>query len=186
MKRVLLAVVCGLTLLAPSMSQAYSWPGNKWLQGNPTTVNVTVGSTIPSSWAYYMGRAMGAWNGAGAKFQFMPSTDGKHQINLRWMPWYPTSLALTHIYEGQGNKTTTDRDIDFNSIFSWDVNGASNKYDAWSTATHELGHWLTLLDLYNASDYAKTMYGSGAPGQTYQRTLEPDDINGVRAIYGVR
>lgn len=186
MKRILLAVVALVTLITPQISQAYTWPGNKWPQGNPTVVNVTIGSSLPSAWAYYMGRAMGTWNNAGAKFQFQASLDNKHKINLRSMPWMPGALAVTYIYEGWGSRTTSDRDIDINSIFSWDINGATNKYDAWGIVTHELGHWLTLDDLYSSGNSDATMYWTAGPGETKKRDLTADDIGGIRRIYGSR
>ena len=149
-------------------------------------MGVTIGSNLPTAWAQYMGRAAAAWNNAGAKFRFEFVLDNKHKINLKSMPNYPLVLAMTHIYEGIGNYSTTDRDIDINSIFSWDVNGVSYKYDAWAVVTHELGHWLTLDDLRSPFDTAATMYYQTGVGELRARDLAADDVAGIKKIYGVR
>ena len=47
-----------------------------------------------------------------------------------------------------------------------------------------LGHSLSLADLYGAADSEKTMYGYSATGETKQRTLDQDDINGIIYLYG--
>ncbi len=98
--------------------------------------------------------------------------------------WFASWLALTTTsYTGN---TIYDTKIVFNNRYSWDVNGAYNKYDAWSVMTHELGHWLLLKDLYGSSDREKTMYGYTDVGEVRQRSLDIDDVNGIRAIYGIR
>lgn len=185
MKKIVMVVLALSTLALPQMASAYSWPGNKWPAGNPTVVGVQIANSIPAAWAAPFGHAMAQWNQAGARFLFQASTQSGHVVALRHL-WFESALAVTYIREGVGHRATYDRDIDFNSKYSWDVNGAAGKYDAWSTMTHELGHWLTLGDLYNGADYWKTMYGYSAPGNTYQRTLDADDAAGIRRIYGVR
>ncbi|MBX3229020.1 MAG: matrixin family metalloprotease [Labilithrix sp.] len=63
---------------------------------------------------------------------------------------------------------------------------APNEYDFLSVATHEAGHFLGL----NHSDVVdSTMYAYYGRGQTQQRILRPDDIEGICTIYrpdGVR
>ncbi|MEY4723796.1 MAG: hypothetical protein RLZZ324_1309, partial [Candidatus Parcubacteria bacterium] len=80
--------------------------------------------------------------------------------------------------------TITDADTVFNTSYSWSTTGSpSSAYDVQNVATHELGHWLTLLDLYGGGDIAKTMYYSSGPGEQNKRSLETDDLNGINAIY---
>jgi len=50
-------------------------------------------------------------------------------------------------------------------------------------ATHELGHSLCLDDLYGTADSEKTMHGFADTGETKKRTLEAEDIAGIRYIY---
>ena len=49
--------------------------------------------------------------------------------------------------------------------------------------THELGHSLSLGDLYNSADADKTMYGYASSGETKKRTLHQDDIDGITYLY---
>lgn len=184
MKRFIIVLI-GLVCAMPQSAWAYTWTGNKWPQGNPTTVTVTIANSIPSAWAYSFGVGMAQWNNAGAKFRFVTSTNSGHNIALKYL-WFESALAVTYIREGIGYRTTSDRDVDFNSKYSWDVNGVSNKYDAAGVFVHELGHWLTLNDLYNGTDSEKTMYAYTGLGETKKRTLHSDDIAGIRSIYGLK
>jgi len=52
-----------------------------------------------------------------------------------------------------------------------------------NVATHEFGHWLKLLDLDGIFDTQKTMYYQTNLGETKKRSLESDDISGIKAIY---
>ena len=76
-----------------------------------------------------------------------------------------------------------ESDIVFNTAFQWSSAGASGKYDLQSVATHELGHALSLEDLYGPGDVEKTMYGKTSPGETKQRSLHADDVAGIVYLY---
>ncbi len=76
-----------------------------------------------------------------------------------------------------------DSDIIFNTNFSWATNGTGGAYDVQNVATHELGHSLSLADLYGTSDTEKTMYGYVSQGETKRRSLHQDDINGITYLY---
>jgi hypothetical protein len=78
-------------------------------------------------------------------------------------------------------------DIIFNGYgYDWDTspNGTAGKMDVQNIATHELGHSLSLADLYynDASEY--TMYGYTKTGEIGKRTLMYDDEDGIRYLYG--
>ncbi len=75
-------------------------------------------------------------------------------------------------------------DIAFNGEhFSWSDSGAAGKMDIQNIATHEMGHWWGLKDLYGSADSEKTMFGIADYAIVYQRTLEPDDIAGIQWMY---
>lgn len=76
-----------------------------------------------------------------------------------------------------------DSDIRFNTKNTWSTDGSSDKFDVQNIGTHELGHSLSLADLYSNSDSEKTMYGYGFAGDTSQRTLHQDDMDGITYLY---
>jgi len=90
-------------------------------------------------------------------------------------------LATT--YYSYSGSTLTDCDTVFNTYYSWSTSGQAGYYDVQNIATHELGHWLQLNDLYGGGDTEKTMYGYSATGETKKRTLESDDLSGINYIY---
>lgn len=91
-------------------------------------------------------------------------------------------IAETYFWSSGGY--VKEADTVFNMKFGWGCCGESNLFDVKNTMTHEFGHWLVLGDLYSWFwDRNKTMYASASAGETKKRSLESDDINGIRAIY---
>ena len=84
-------------------------------------------------------------------------------------------------YTSSGN--LIDSDIKFNTSYNWAADGRAGSYDIQNVGTHELGHSLSLGDLYNSADADKTMYGYASSGETKKRTLHQDDIDGVTYLY---
>lgn len=79
----------------------------------------------------------------------------------------------------EGDLTFTDADIAFNNVgFDWDDSGNSG-VDTQSIATHEQGHFLGLDHAQSPSATMAPFY----PGDTSQRSLVTDDINGVCSLY---
>ncbi|MFH2139033.1 MAG: CFI-box-CTERM domain-containing protein [Candidatus Omnitrophota bacterium] len=80
--------------------------------------------------------------------------------------------------------TIVDADIIFNGAdHTWSTSGAGGAMDVQNLATHEIGHFFGLDDLYTAADTEKTMYGYGSTGETKKRDLHQDDIDGISALY---
>lgn len=181
MKKIM-AIAGLLATLLPGQVQAFSYSGRHWEGGNPVQVPVTIQSSVLGAWITPIARSMGAWNNAGAKFRFVAG-NADHNVAFKNVWWSTNALAVTYIREIFGPRIT-DRDTDISSRYPWDIDGRAGSYDIQNVMTHELGHWLTLNDLYGGSDYWKTMYGSAGPGETYKRSLDQDDINGIKSIYG--
>jgi hypothetical protein len=93
------------------------------------------------------------------------------------------TLAQNNFWYVPSTGYLLDSDIQFNTSYSWSVSGDPGVYDIQSISTHELGHSLCLIDLYDPSDAEKTMYGYASTGDTGQSTLHQDDIDGITYLY---
>jgi hypothetical protein len=160
-------------------ASAYQYNGYKWSY-NPT---IKKDSTIPSSWSSAISSATSAWNNAGAKFTFYL---GQTAVNnkLIYGPMSPTStLGLTTPNANNGYFSSCITTFNSNDPWSTASNGETGKYDVQSCVTHELGHWLSLD---HSSDTQATMYYSMAANEIKKRSLESDDISGIKSIYGTK
>jgi hypothetical protein len=102
-------------------------------------------------------------------------------------PYGQAVIALTSVHYDVLTGEILDVDVEFNGEdFGFtDLDGpepGNPAYDLRSTMTHELGHCLG-LDHTDVAD--ATMFAAGEAGATWKRTLHPDDIEGLCAIYPV-
>jgi hypothetical protein len=164
-------------LSSPTITNAYSYAGYKW-NSYPVSVDASDAS-FPASWTSPLAYAMSAWNGASSPFYFNVGYSG-HQVKCA-NSGNNGKVAVTTI--SRSGSQITDCDITFNTYYPWSTSGGAGAYDVQNVTTHELGHWLTLLDLYGGGDTEKTMYGYVSTGETKKRTLETDDLNGINYIY---
>lgn len=100
-------------------------------------------------------------------------------VTYTW--WY------TNQYVTGGFKKAAESDVYFNGNMAWRVATAestatNSKLDVRTIATHEVGHSLGLLDLYDSTDTDKIMYGYNN-GQV-KWSLRTADKLGLWAIYG--
>ena len=162
--------------LVPLIIYAYSYTGHKW-PSYPVSIDVT-DLSFPSSWISPLANAMTTWNNASSPFYFN-SGSGGHMVKASNSG--SGLLAITSV--SVSGSTITDCDLTVNTFYSWSTSGEVGKYDVQNMLTHELGHWLSLDDLYSLSDSEKTMYHASTTGETKKRTLDQDDLNGINAIY---
>ena len=94
---------------------------------------------------------------------------------------YSTTLAL-NTYWFDVNGALSDSDIQFNTDFTWSASGSPGTLDLQTIALHELGHSLSLEDLYGVVDIPKVMYGAASMGEV-KRVLAQDDKNGIAYLY---
>jgi len=98
---------------------------------------------------------------------------------------YPSTgvIAVTYIWYYRDTGEIAEVDTLFDTDYPWSVTGEPGKMDLQNIATHELGHWLVLDDLYNRPARTQTMYGYSTYGEIIKRTLESGDIAGIQEIY---
>ena len=95
-------------------------------------------------------------------------------------------IAVTSIWYSRGKLGRIyDSDILFNTHFTWGTTGNSSVMDLQNIATHELGHFIGLSDIYQSSCSSVTMYGYSTEGDIAKRTLEQPDITGLQKLYGL-
>lgn len=94
-------------------------------------------------------------------------------------------IAVASYWYNRATKEIVECDIIFDIDFQWG-DGASNfaLMDLQNIATHELGHFFNLADIYDSSKDYLTMYGYSSDGDTQKRTLEAGDIAGIQKVFG--
>jgi len=156
-------------------TSAYSYSGYKWQSGS---AYYAIDSTVPSSWSTAISNAKNAWNNAGSSFRFYAGS-GNSKLYYAGLDTRYVALTWPH---GSGGQLTYCETF-FNNNLAWSTSGAPGYFDVQNVATHELGHWLDLLDLYGSGDTEATMYYQIEPGELKKRSLNSDDIAGIRSIY---
>jgi hypothetical protein len=94
------------------------------------------------------------------------------------------TIALCQYWYSASTDRMLQFDITLNTAtFGFSAEGDPNSYDVQGICTHELGHTLHLLDLYDPGNSDEVMYGYGYLDNPAQRILGAGDLSGVRAIY---
>lgn len=147
-----------------------------------------------------LGRAMAEWSRWNSNIVFRDAgttdaqfgadgpdggcSDGRNVVTWGRFPSDVVGAASTCL--DRTNRVIRDTDLALNVFHRWadGVNERRPSYDVQSIFTHELGHWLSLADLYVGIDAARqTMYGATDPNETHKRTLALGDIVGVQTAY---
>ncbi|MHC4473474.1 MAG: matrixin family metalloprotease, partial [Planctomycetota bacterium] len=109
--------------------------------------------------------------------------DSTDRVNLvKWEEGTigPFTLALAFPYSQNG--VMTDADLILNDYFDWETATPGKEFhaDTQAVVTHEIGH---LIGLDHVPLGKSTMYFSLPLGAISTRTLEPEDENGISALY---
>jgi hypothetical protein len=169
-------------------SVPFGYGGARWT-GNRVVYRVDTSGVDDQLRTSLLDAGAGMWNALGAGFTFVDggpinsglSYDGINVIS--WADGMPYGvLATSYFFIDRG--VVNEIDIEFSNAFPWgDGAAGSNTYDIQSTASHELGHWLVLLDQYMLADADKIMYGYENVNQQ-RRVPAPGDVAGIRWVYG--
>lgn len=189
-------IAVGATLLAVGIlfqgePDAYSLSGPKWTQAqvayyvNGTNLDLASAAAITGVRA-----GADAWplqSGASFAFQYAGSstqtTTGFDSTNLVVFRNASSGSTIATTYWWSSGGAILDADIVF-----WDeafkffagTTGCSGGFYVEDIATHEFGH---ALGLGHSTIAAATMYPSTSSCNQANRSLDPDDIAGVRALY---
>ncbi|MDM8001133.1 MAG: hypothetical protein QUS33_14385 [Dehalococcoidia bacterium] len=134
-----------------------------------------------------------SWRAVPSSFETNGYANGYNEVGWASLTSsYPNAIAVTMIWYGR-DKHIVEVDTALNSDLPWTQNqvdgdpdeatGAPGYFDVQDIMTHEAGHWLMLLDLYQKAASEQTMYGYGSTGEVKARSLESGDIAGLRKIY---
>ncbi len=168
----------------------FHWPANAFPVKYKITNNppLDADAFIPA-----VQRSFNTWQAVGnatITFQYSgttgakdPAFDGENNIIMKNRVSGSDIIGQTYIFYNVDSGEILDADIVLNSSFNWDINGAPNKMDVQNAVTHEIGHFCCLDDLYSDADREKTMYAYIDYGETKKRTLDPDDMAGLVAVY---
>ncbi len=186
------APVSSIDSYVRNLREKYAYDGLKW-SSHSVRVEINENCNDTTGEGDAVRAAMSSWNGAPADFRFID--DGSHSRTsveyngdneVMWGWGNPgQAIAYTAIW-GYNDDTIAECDMLFLNDYDWSAQGNPAYYemDVQNIATHEFGHYLSLLDMYNNSDSEKTMYGYATQGETKKRSLHQDDINGIVHIYG--
>lgn len=128
-------------------------------------------------------------NGSATDTQLIADTSSPDNLNEVYFGAVddPDIIAVTILWGYFGGLVSQRRLVEWDQIYSsaylWSATGEANKMDFENIVSHELGHSVGLIDLYNSSCTDETMYGYATEGETKKRDLNSGDITGMNKLY---
>jgi len=172
----------GSVSAARQFSVTYGWGRIWWSAGRATFYVAAQPSFVEAVRA-----AAEVWNHSGSPFRFVYGGKAKggtvaqnFRNELIWTTVEEPSViayACPYTYHG----CVVEVDQVFNSQYQWG-DGSNETMDVQTICVHEMGHWLSLRDLYGSADKQKCMYGFGDVGWL-KRTLSAADRDGILWVY---
>jgi len=159
----------------------FSYNGIKFLRTNPMGARFVV-NDITSDCEGVLEAIINAaqtWNSVpNADFYFeYGGTDQPGTFEILWRDNGPGPTGYASSMQDPATGEIIAGTIVLNDYYDWSTDD-SNNYDIQSVVSHEFGHWLILSDLYGEQNRGKMMFGGAQ-----ERTLAPEDIEGIRWIY---
>jgi hypothetical protein len=111
--------------------------------------------------------------------------DGTNVVT--WRKFSPEVIGAAVICFDRSGKIIRDADLALNSVQHWERMATEaesrHSHDIQAIYTHELGHWLSLEDLYTQDSARQTMHGGTQYEEFHKRTLARGDVIGVQKAY---
>jgi hypothetical protein len=191
-----------MVYLANSHSYVLKSANWNWLNQTPKIVQIWINPNCqddpsafpPSTQRQAIQNAMNTWTGVETNFAFEYATSSNvtdytenDQNDFFWFdgqhPEDPAILAETWPWDPYPPVTEFDVAFFDNHVWSTGSTPGANQYDVESVALHELGHVLGLADVDPPS--SAVMLKEIVDPQQVKRILDDDDIDGMKAIYGL-
>lgn len=182
---------------------AYSTSGRRWPSGTNIVMHLQFGSSSgglidgSNSWNTPADGAVSLWNPflSGVSFSVVrdssvANSSGNRLNNVGFAddvygePFGSDTLAVTTSWYRTSDNALTEADVTFNRKFTWNSyrgNRRSGTYDLRRVALHEFGH---VLGLGHPDDEGQKVSAIMNSRINDVDTLQTDDIDGARAIYG--
>lgn len=111
--------------------------------------------------------------------------DGTNVVT--WRKFSPEVIGAAVICFDRSGKVIRDADLALNATQHWERMATEaesrHSHDIQAIYTHELGHWLSLEDLYTKESTRQTMHGGTQYEEFHKRTLARGDVVGVQKAY---
>jgi hypothetical protein len=156
---------------AEAAGPALNAAAREWMRWNSNVVLRNVGTTTA---------------GFGATGSDGSCADGHNVVT--WSRLEPGAVGEAVICFDKTLRVVRDADLALSSTLHWETVASAprsrHSFDLQEIYTHELGHWLSLIDLYSPeSGQYQTMFGDAKYGETRKRTPALGDIIGVEKAY---
>lgn len=194
LQRRLAFILVLLFFTTTSTAFAYSYSGYRW---SGTSVTYYINTGISGLWGSQIRSADATWDSAGSRFRFnYGGTTGRNASliygtadgysDVGYKPLGRTGVIGQTSVQTSGSYIT-EVDAVFNTDYAFSTTGDGCCYDAQNTMTHEFGHWLWLNHSTSSCGWSweATMCSNASTGETRKRSLESDDKNAIKAIYGI-
>ncbi|MDI6809367.1 MAG: matrixin family metalloprotease [Candidatus Eisenbacteria bacterium] len=173
---------------------SYNYTGYKWNSNPSYYINQDLDTDVCPGAESAVIRAAATWSNvsnqsfrlswaASTDLNYNPSGHDGFSVVGYWI--FPDNRVgdTKAWYVGSGQ--IIECDTAFNTYYLWSASLSDlcpwDRMDVQNVATHEFGHWLRLG---NVGDYNATMCEFTEKGETKKRSLESDDMAGIRHIYG--
>lgn len=142
-------------------------------------------NTIPTGWQNSIDSAANTWTNVTPSHFVFSNLAGTDNVISKGALADLDQLALTSVYATSTTPITKVVTV-FSDTKPFDTGNppASGNYSVENVMTHEFGHWLYLIDIYDLQNCGEvTMYGYVAIGETKKISLEAADQNAINWQY---